>query len=89
MPFIGYYFNMPLIYGKQIKKHPAEFTGDIEQYRKWFDLHGYDFSISWENNEWKVHTMDRETRYICRGKPSQELTTALHSAYMAIRAIQL
>jgi hypothetical protein len=77
---------MPLIYGQQIKEHPAEFTGDIEQYRKWFDTHGYDFSISWENAEWRVYALNRETLLLYRGRSSQELTIALHSAYMEIRA---
>jgi len=77
---MGYHLVMPVTYGKQ-QPMKNEFVGDIEAFRKWFDLQNMDFAMVYIDNMWEVHAMHRENEKAYSGQPCEMLTDALHSAY--------
>lgn len=77
---------MPVIYGKQ-QQPQHEFIGDIEAFRKWFDLQNLDFAMVYIDNMWEVHAMHRDNGRVYSGEACNSLTEAIHSAYTVIMAV--
>jgi hypothetical protein len=77
---------MPVIHGQQTitKNEPY---GDIESFKKWFDLQNMDFAMVYIEGMWEVHAMHRISGNVYSGEPCNSLTGAIHSAYTNIMGV--
>lgn len=83
---MGYYLTMPVIYGQQ-QPSKTEFVGDIESFRKWFNLQNLDFAMVYIDGMWEVHAMHRISGDVYSGEPCNSLTEAIHSAYTTVTGV--
>lgn len=83
---MGYHLGMPVSYGNQ-QPTKTEFVGDIEAFRKWFNLQNLDFAMVYIDNMWEVHAMHRDNGKTYAGESCELLTEALHSAYTSIMQV--
>jgi hypothetical protein len=83
---MGYHLGMPVTYGKQ-QPVKNEFVGDVEAFRKWFDIQNMDFAMVYIDSMWEVHAMHRVDGKTYAGEPCDLLTSALQSAYTFIMRV--
>lgn len=76
---------MPVEYGHGVKQHLSDTEGAITQYTKWFEMHGYDYSLMYQNKSFYVLAYKRGTSETIRCEAADTVQAALHNAYCKIK----